>query len=60
MMTNKKAIYEKAVASVVYFDNGDVITSSGGNGCVTWSSENGHVCHGALQLTEGDLKPPLS
>ena len=27
-MTDKKLVYEKAVASVVYFDNSDVITTS--------------------------------
>lgn len=55
--------YEKAVAEVVYFDNSDVITTSGGtgggNGCTAWSSQNGYECHGGLQLSGGDLKPPL-
>ncbi len=52
----KKLPYDKAAAEVVCFDNSDVITASG---CVTWSSENGYVCHGGLQLTGGDLNPPL-
>ena len=52
----KKLPYDKAAAEVVCFDNSDVITASG---CVTWSSENGYVCHGGLQLTDGDLNPPL-
>lgn len=59
-----EAKYEKATAEVTYFDNSDVITTSGGtssgNGCVVWSSQNGHVCHGGLQLTDDDLNPPLS
>ena len=49
--------YEKALAEVVLFDDSDIITVSG---CVTWSSENGYQCHDALQLTDEDLKPPLS
>ena len=52
----KKLPYDKAAAEVVCFDNSDVITASG---CVVWSSENGYVCHGGLQLTDGDLNPPL-
>lgn len=51
-----KMKYEKATAEVTYFDNSDVITTSG---CVTWSSQNGHECHGGLQLSGGDLNPPL-
>ncbi len=54
-----KTIYKKAVAEVVLFDNRDVITTSGGNGCVVWSSQNGYECHGGLQLSGGDLNPPL-
>ena len=62
-----KAIYKKAVAELVQFDNTDVVRTSGG--CVTWSSENGYTCHssengytchGGLQQSGGDLKPPLS
>lgn len=42
-----KAIYKKAVAELVQFDNTDVVRTSGG--CETWSSENGYTCHGGLQ-----------
>ena len=59
-MGNKKVSYEKAMVEVVKFDNSDVISTSGGAACVVWSSLNGHVCHGGLQLTDGDLKHPLS
>ena len=52
----KKLPYDKAAAEVVCFDNSDVITASG---CEAWSSKNGYVCHGGLQLTDGDLNPPL-
>ena len=53
-----KAIYKKAVAELVQFDNTDGVRTSGG--CETWSSENGYTCHGGLQQSGGDLKPPLS
>lgn len=33
-MINEKKTYQKAVAEVVYFDNSDVITTSGGGGSV--------------------------
>lgn len=52
-----KKEYEKAAAEVTLFDNSDVITTSG---CTTWSSESGYECHGGLQMSGGDLKPPLS
>lgn len=55
--------YTKASAEVICFDNSDVITTSGldgTNGCVVWSSENGYECHSGLQMSGGDLKPPLS
>ncbi len=55
---DNKEMYEKAVAELVQFDNTDVVRTSGG--CVTWSSENGYTCHGGLQQSGGDLKPPLS
>ena len=55
-MTNK-AIYKKAAAEVVLFDSVDVVYTSAG--CVTWSSQNGHECHGGLQQSGGGLKPPL-
>ena len=56
-----EAKYEKATAEVTYFDNSDVITTSGGTSSGNgWSSQNGHVCHGGLQLTDDDLNPPLS
>ena len=54
-MTNK-AIYKKAAAEVVLFDNVDVVYTSG---CQVWSSQNGHECHGGLQQSGGGLKPPL-
>ena len=56
-MTNK-AIYKKAAAEVVLFDSVDVVHTS--NGCTAWSSQNGYECHGGLQLSGGDLNPPLS
>lgn len=59
-MGNKKVLYEKAIAEVVKFDNSDVISTSGGAACAVWSSQNGYACHGGLQLSGGDLKPPLS
>lgn len=41
--------YEKAEAEVVYFDNSDVITTSGAVvACVTWSNESGVPCHFGL------------
>ena len=55
-MTNK-AIYKKAAAEVVLFDSVDVVYTSAG--CETWSSQNGHECHGGLQQSGGGLKPPL-
>ena len=55
-MTNK-AIYKKAAAEVVLFDSVDVVYTSAG--CETWSSQNGYTCHGGLQQSGGDLKPPL-
>ena len=48
-----KTIYKKAVAEVVLFDNRDVITTSGGNACVTWTSENGFTCNAGLQFSDG-------
>lgn len=48
-----KTIYKKAVAEVVLFDNRDVITTSGGNACVTWTSENGFTCTDGLQYNTG-------
>lgn len=54
---------EKAAAEVVLFDNSDVITTSGldgTNSCTAWSSKNGYTCHSGLQMSGGDLKPPLS
>lgn len=59
-MGNKKVSYEKAMVEVVKFDNSDVISTSGGAACEVWSSQNGYTCHGGLQLSGGDLKPPLS
>ena len=59
-MGNKKVLYEKAIAEAVKFDNSDVISTSGGAACAVWSSQNGYACHGGLQLSGGDLKPPLS
>ena len=52
-----KAIYKKAVAELVLFDNTDVVRTSGG--CVTWSSEIVDTWPGGLQQSVGDLKPPL-
>lgn len=49
-------IYEKAMAELVEFENEDVIATSG---CTSWSSRNGYTCHGGLQQSGGDLKPPL-
>ena len=46
----KKTAYEKAAAEVVHFDNSDVITTSG-NGCPTWSNQNGASCHFGLTET---------
>ena len=43
-----KQAYEKAKAHVVLFDNSDVISTSGGGGCVTWSNQNGVGCHFGL------------
>ena len=51
--------YEKATAEVICFDNSDVITTSG-RACGAWSSWNGYVCHGGLDLTDDGLNPPLS
>lgn len=45
--TEKDLTYEKATAEIVYFDNSDVITTSGG-GCLTWSNQNGVACHFGL------------
>ncbi len=59
-MGNKKVSYEKAMVEVVKFDNSDVISTSGGAACEVWSSQNGYTCHGGLQLSGGDLKPPLN
>lgn len=58
----KNIEYKPATAELVLFDNSDVVATSGGEngGCVTWSSQNGHECHGGLQHSGGDLKPPLS
>lgn len=50
--------YEKAMVELVEFENEDVITTSAA--CETWSSQNGYTCHGGLQYSGGDLKPPLS
>ncbi len=44
----KKLSYEKASAEVIRFDNSDVISTSGGGGCVTWSNQNGVSCHFGL------------
>lgn len=44
---SRKPAYEKAAATVVQFDNSDVITTSGG-GCATWSNQNGVACHYGL------------
>ena len=44
---SRKLTYEKATATIVQFDNNDVITTSGG-GCVTWSNQNGVACHYGL------------
>lgn len=48
--TAKKMVYEKATAEIVYFDNSDVITTSGEEttGCQTWSNQNGAVCYYGL------------
>lgn len=47
--TTANTPYEKAEAEVVYFDNSDVITTSGEvAGCVTWSNQNGQPCHYGL------------
>ena len=59
-MGNKKVSYEKAMVEVVKFDNSDVISTSGGAAYEVWSSQNGYTCHGGLQLSGGDLKPPLN
>ena len=48
--TSKRMTYEKATAEVVYFDNSDVITTSGG-GCITWSNQNGVACHYGLTVS---------
>lgn len=40
----EKLAYEKAVASIVQFENSDVITTSGG-GCQHWSNQNGQSCY---------------
>ena len=53
----KNIEYKPAAAELVLFDNDDVVVTSG---CETWSSQNGHECHGGLQYSGGDLKPPLS
>lgn len=45
-MENTKMQYEKADAEIVYFENSDVITTSGG--CQTWSNQNGVPCHYGL------------
>ena len=58
-MTDKKLAYEKAVASVMYFDNSDVITTSVVScntfdsltvvtGCNTFGSVYGY-CYNGLQ-----------
>ena len=47
----KDLTYEKATAEIVYFDNNDVITTSGedgGDGCLTWSNQNGSACYFGL------------
>lgn len=41
-MDDKKVTYEKANAEIVYFENDDVITTSGKNFCMTSNGfENG-------------------
>ena len=62
-MEEHSTTYTKASAEVICFDNSDVITTSGldgTNGCVVWSSQNGYECHDGLQMSGGDLNPPLS
>ena len=46
--TTAEKTYEKAVAEVVYFDNSDVITTSGGTSCLTWSNKTGNACYFGL------------
>ena len=47
--TTANTPYEKAEAEVVYFDNSDVITTSGEVAdCVTWSNQNGQGCYYGL------------
>lgn len=41
----KPLTYEKASAEVVYFDNSDVVMTSG---CQTWSNQNGKACYFGL------------
>lgn len=56
-----KPNYKKAIATITYFNNNDVITTSGGfNACEVWSSINGYECHMNLQLSGDGLKPPLN
>lgn len=42
---NNDKNYQKAIAKVVRFNNEDVITTSGGNSCESWSNQNGVSCH---------------
>lgn len=44
---NEKVVksYQKATAQVVRFSNEDIITTSGGNNCESWSNQNGVSCH---------------
>lgn len=48
-----KAIYKKAVAELVQFDNTDVIRTSGGwAGCGAHANQNGYACAYGLTATE--------
>ena len=50
-----KAIYKKAVAELVQFDNTDVVRTSGG--CLSWSNENGAACSYGLTSTDSPNNP---
>lgn len=43
--------YQKATADVICFNNEDVITTSGGHSCESWSNQNGVSCHFNLTAT---------
>lgn len=42
---NENKSYQRATAEIVCFNNEDIINTSGGNSCESWSNQNGVSCH---------------